>query len=219
VAMNYTQLKAAVEDYVENTFSAVDFATMTRLAEQKIFNATQAPITRKNSVIPLVIGTSTVNLPADFLSTFSVAVVLATGGWEYLLNKDVNFLRSAYPDPATTGTPRYYALYGTQGNPLVQTLQVAPTPGDTLNLQVAYNAYPESISTAVSGTSWLSENFESVLFNGVMVEAARFMKQEPDIVAMYEKQFQESLVLFKMLVDGKNRQDAYRSGQPKTQVL
>ena len=216
--MTYTQLKAAVEDYTENTFGATDFATMTRLAEQKIFSATQAPITRKNSVIPLVIGTSTVNLPADFLSTFSVAVVLATGGWEYLLNKDVNFLRSAYPDPATTGTPRYYALYGTQGNPLVQTLQVAPTPGATLNLQVAYNAYPESISTAVSGTSWLGENFESVLFNGVMVEAARFMKQEPDIVAMYEKQFQESLLLVKVLFDGKNRTDAYRGGQPRVQV-
>jgi hypothetical protein len=216
--MTYSALRAAVSDYTENTFSDQDFATMTRLAEQKIFSATQAPITRKNSNIPLVIGTNTVNLPADFLSAFSVAVVLATGGWEYLLNKDVNFLRSAYPDPATVGTPRYYALYGTQGNPLVQTLQLAPTPGATLNLQVAYNAYPESISTAASGQSWLGDNFESVLFNGVMVEAARFMKQEPDIVAMYEKQFQESLLLVKMLFDGKNRQDSYRSGQPKTQV-
>lgn len=216
--MTYTQLKAAVEDYTENTFGATDFATMTRLAEQKIFNATQAPITRKNSVIPLVIGTSTVSLPADFLSAFSVAVVLSTGSWDYLLNKDVNFLRSAYPDPATTGTPRYYALYGTQGNPLVQTLQLAPTPGATLNLQVAYNAYPESITTAISGQSWLGENFESVLFNGVMVEAARFMKQEPDIVAMYEKQFQESLLLVKVLFDGKDRTDAYRGGQPRMQV-
>ncbi len=219
MALSYTQLKAAVEDYTENTFSATDFATMTRLAEQKIYNATQAPITRKNSVIPLVIGTSTVNLPADFLSAFSVAVVLTTGDWEYLLNKDVNFLRSAYPDPTDTGTPRYYALYGTQGNPLVQTLQLAPTPGATLNLQVAYNAYPESITTSLSGTSWLGDNFESVLFNGVMVEAARFMKQEPDIVAMYEKQFQESLLLVKMLFDGKNRQDGYRNGQPKMQVV
>lgn len=216
--MDYAALKAAVEDYTENTFSAVDFATMTVLAEQKIFNATQAPITRKNSVIPLVIGTSTVDLPADFLSAFSVAVVLATGDWEYLLNKDVNFLRSAYPDPTDTGTPRYYALYGTQANPLVQTLQVAPTPGAALNLQVAYNAYPESITTAVSGTSWLGDNFESVLFNGVMAEAARFMKQEPDIVAMYDKEFVASLSLFKNLVDGKNRTDGYRGGQPRMQV-
>jgi hypothetical protein len=217
--MTYTQLQTAVQDYVENSFSATDFATMVRLAEQKIFNATQAPITRKNSVIPLVIGTSTVNLPTDFLSAFSVAVVLATGDWEYLLNKDVNFLRSAYPDPTDTGTPRYYALYGTQGNPLVQTLELAPTPGATLNLQVAYNAYPESITTAVSGRSWLGDNYESVLFNGVLVETARFMKQEPDIIAMYDKEFQQSLALVKMLFDGKNRQDSYRSGQPKTQVV
>jgi hypothetical protein len=217
--MTYTQLQTAVQDYVENSFSATDFATMVRLAEQKIFNATQAPITRKNSVIPLVIGTSTVSLPTDFLSAFSVAVVLATGDWEYLLNKDVNFLRSAYPDPTDTGTPRYYALYGTQGNPLVQTLELAPTPGATLNLQVAYNAYPESITTAVSGRSWLGDNYESVLFNAVLVETARFMKQEPDIIAMYDKEFQQSLALVKMLFDGKNRQDSYRSGQPKTQVV
>ncbi len=219
MAMTYTQLQTAVQDYVENSFSATDFATMVRLAEQKIFNATQAPITRKNSVIPLVIGTSTVSLPTDFLSAFSVAVVLATGDWEYLLNKDVNFLRSAYPDPTDTGTPRYYALYGTQGNPLVQTLELAPTPGATLNLQVAYNAYPESITTAVSGRSWLGDNYESVLFNAVLVETARFMKQEPDIIAMYDKEFQQSLALVKMLFDGKNRQDSYRSGQPKTQVV
>jgi hypothetical protein len=217
--MTYTQLQTAVQDYVENSFSATDFATMVRLAEQKIFNATQAPITRKNSVIPLVIGTSTISLPTDFLSAFSVAVVLATGDWEYLLNKDVNFLRSAYPDPTDTGTPRYYALYGTQGNPLVQTLELAPTPGATLNLQVAYNAYPESITTAVSGRSWLGDNYESVLFNAVLVETARFMKQEPDIIAMYDKEFQQSLALVKMLFDGKNRQDSYRSGQPKTQVV
>jgi hypothetical protein len=216
--VDYAALKAAVEDYTENTFSAVDFATMTVLAEQKIFNATQAPITRKNSVIPLVIGTSTVDLPADFLSAFSVAVVLANNNWEYLLNKDVNFLRESYPNINTTGTPKYYALYGNISDPLVQTLQVAPTPSATLNLQVAYNAYPESITTAVSGHSWLGDNFESVLFNGVMAEAARFMKQEPDIVAMYDKEFVASLSLFKNLVDGKNRQDSYRSGQPKVQV-
>ena len=219
MALSYTQLQTAVQDYVENSFSATDFATMVRLAEQKIFNATQAPITRKNSVIPLVIGTSTVSLPTDFLSAFSVAVVLATGDWEYLLNKDVNFLRSAYPYPTDTGTPRYYALYGTQGNPLVQTLELAPTPGATLNLQVAYNAYPESITTAVSGRSWLGDNYESVLFNAVLVETARFMKQEPDIIAMYDKEFQQSLALVKMLFDGKNRGDGYRNGLPKTQVV
>jgi len=218
VALSYTQLQTAVQDYTENTFSATDFATMTRLAEQKIYNATQAPITRKNSVIPLVIGTSTVSLPADFLSAFSVAVVLANNNWEYLLNKDVNFLRESYQNPTVTGTPKYYALYGNISDPLVQTLQVAPTPSATLNLQVAYNAYPESITTAVTGRSWLGENYESVLFNGVLLETARFMKQEQDVLAMYEKEFTQSLTLFKNLTEGKNRQDAYRNGQTRSKV-
>ena len=218
MALSYTQLQTAVQDYTENTFSATDFATMTRLAEQKIYNATQAPITRKNSVIPLVIGTSTVSLPADFLSTFSVAVVLANNNWEYLLNKDVNFLRESYQNPTVTGTPKYYALYGNISDPLVQTLQVAPTPSATLNLQVAYNAYPESITTAATGRSWLGENYESVLFNGVLLETARFMKQEQDVLAMYEKEFTQSLTLFKNLTEGKNRQDAYRNGQTRSKV-
>jgi hypothetical protein len=216
--MTYTQLQTAVQDYTENTFGATDFATMTRLAEQKIYNATQAPITRKNSVIPLVIGTSTVNLPADFLSAFSVAVVLANNNWEYLLNKDVNFLRESYQNLTVTGTPKYYALYGNISDPLVQTLQVAPTPSATLNLQVAYNAYPESITTAATGRSWLGENYESVLFNGVLLETARFMKQEQDVLAMYEKEFTQSLTLFKNLTEGKNRQDAYRNGQTRSKV-
>ncbi len=218
MAMNYTQLQAAVQDYTENTFSATDFATMTRLAEQKIYNAVSLPTLRKSTNITLSIGNPLVNLPADFLTSFSYAVVLPTGAYEYLLNKDVNFMQESFPNPATTGTPKYYSLNGAPSNPLVQTFRLGPTPGAALTTVLNYMAYPESISTAVSGTSWLGENFESVLFNGVMVEAARFMKQEPDIVAMYEKQFQESLLLLKNLGDGKNRTDAYRGGQPRVPV-
>ncbi len=218
MAMNYTQLKTAVEDYVENTFSATDFATMTRLAEQKIYNVASLPTLRKSTNITLSIGNPLVDLPADFLAPFSYAVVLPTGAYEYLLNKDVNFLQEAFPNPSTTGTPKYYTLNGAPSNPLVQTFRLGPTPGAALVSVLNYMAYPESISTAVSGTSWLGENFESVLFNGVMVEAARFMKQEPDIVAMYEKQFQDSLVLVKALSDGRDRTDAYRGGQPRVKV-
>lgn len=218
MAMTYTQLKTAVEDYSENTFSATDFATMTRLAEQKIYNVASLPTLRKSTNITLVIGNPLVSLPADFLASFSYAVVLANGNYEYLLNKDVNFMQESFPNPATTGTPKYYSLNGAPSNPLVQTFRLGPTPGAALTSVLNYMAYPESISTAVSGTSWLGENFESVLFNGVMVEAARFMKQEPDIVAMYEKQFQESLLLVKQLSDGKDRTDAYRSGQARVPV-
>ena len=214
--MTYTQLKTAVEDYTENTFSATDFATMTRLAEQKVNNVVSLPTMRKNTSIVLSIGNPLVNLPADFLASFSYAVVLANGNYEYLLNKDVNFMQESFPNPATTGTPKYYSLNGAPSTPLVQTFRLGPTPGAALTSVLSYMAYPESISTA--STSWLGENFESVLFNGVMVEAARFMKQEPDIVAMYEKQFQESLLLIKQLGDGRNRTDAYRGGQPRVEV-
>ena len=218
MAMNYTQLQAAVQDYTENTFSATDFATMTRLTEQKIYQVVSLPTLRKSTNITLSIGNPLVNLPTDFLTSYSYAVVLPTGAYEYLLNKDVNFMQEAFPNPSTTGTPKYYSLNGAPSNPLIQTFRLGPTPGAALTTVLNYMAYPESISTAVSGTSWLGENFESVLFNGVMVEAARFMKQEPDIVAMYEKQFQESLLLVKQLGDAKNRTDAYRSGQPRMPV-
>jgi hypothetical protein len=133
MAVNYTDLKVAVEDTVENTFSATDFATLTRLAEQKIYQSIQLPILRKDATLALTGGVQTVNLPADFLAAYSVAVfstLLGSGGArEFLLNKDVNFMRESYPVPATTGTPRYYALDGTDtGNDLIQKIILGPTP-------------------------------------------------------------------------------------------
>jgi hypothetical protein len=127
----------------------------------------------------------------------------------------VNFIRAAYPNPASTGTPRYYALDGTS-TPLVQQIILGPTPNAALTAELNYFYYPESIVTA--GNTWLGDNFDSVLFNAIMVETARFMKQEQDIVAMYTQQFQESLILLKNLGDGKNRTDAYRTGQVRTKV-
>lgn len=214
--MNYLELQTAVSDYVENTFSATDFATMTKLAEQRIYNAVQLPNLRKTSTLTLVIGNPQLALPSDFLSAFSLAVVEATGEYVFLLNKDVNFMREAYPNPATTGTPRYYALNGTT-TPLIQRVILGPTPGAALSAELNYFYYPESIVTA--NNTWLGDNFDSVLFNAVLVEAARFMKQEPDIVAETDKQYVQSLTLLKNLGDGKNRQDAFRSGQLRTQVV
>jgi len=214
--LDYAALKVACEDYVENTFSATDFATMTKLAEQRIYNAVQLPNLRKTSTLTLVSGSPLLPLPADFLSAFSLAVVEATGNYVFLLNKDVNFMRESYPNPATTGTPRYYALDGTT-TPLVQKVILGPTPSAALNAELNYFYYPESIVTA--SNTWLGDNFDSVLFNAVLVEAARFMKQEPDIVAETDKQYVQSLTLLKNLGDGKNRQDSYRSGQIRTQVI
>jgi hypothetical protein len=214
--LNYSSLKTAAEDYTENTFSATDFATMTKLAEQRIYNAVQLPNLRKTSTLTLVIGNPLLSLPADFLSAFSLAVIEATGNYEFLLNKDVNFIRASYPNPATTGTPRYYALDGT-ATPLVQRVILGPTPGAALSAELNYFYYPESIVTATN--TWLGDNFDSVLFNAVLVEAARFMKQEPDVVAEADKQYVQSLTLLKNLGDGKDRQDAYRSGQIRTKVV
>lgn len=215
--MNYTELKTACEDYVENTFSATDFATMTKLAEQRIYNSVQLPNLRKTSNLTLVIGNPLLVVPADFLSAFSLGVTVA-GEYSFLLNKDVNFIRESFPNASTTGTPKYYALYGTQtGTPKVQSFLLGPTPGAALTAELNYFYYPESIVTAT--TTWLGDNFDSVLFNAVMVEAARFMKQEPDIVAEVDKQYVQSLTLLKNLGDGKNRQDAFRSGQLRTQVV
>jgi hypothetical protein len=220
--VNYAQLKTAVEDYTENSFSATDFATMTELAEQKIYNTVQLPALRKNVTGSLSASNKYLACPGDFLSVFSMAVILPNGSYEYLLDKDVNFIRQAYPTPTSTGTPKYYAIFGpVYGNPDELTFIVGPTPNAALTVELHYYYYPVSISDTVanpSGTSWLGDNFDSVLFNGVMVEAARFMKEEPDVVQNYEGQFAQSLLLLKQLGDGKNRQDAYRNGQVRVEV-
>lgn len=218
--MDYAALQVAVEDTVENTFQAVDFATLTRLAEQKIYQTVQLPILRKDATLPLTGGVQTVDLPSDFLAAYSVAVfstLLGGGARDFLLNKDVNFMRESYPNPATTGTPRYYALDGTAtGNDLLQKIILGPTPGANFSLDLNYFYQPESIVTA--STTWLGNNFESVLINAVLVEVARFMKAEQDIVQLYTAQFNDSILLLKNLGDGKNRMDAYRDGQVRNPV-
>jgi hypothetical protein len=216
--VNYTQLKTAVEDSVENTFLATDFATLTKLAEDKIYNSVQLPALRKNVTGDLSAGNQYLAAPNDFLSVYSMAVFPAAGGeYTFLLNKDVNFIRESYPNPATTGVPRYYALFGPVYNlPTELTFILGPTPVAGYKAELHYFYYPESIATA--GTSWIGDNFESVLFNAVMVEAGRFMKEEADIMTMYQNQFNESFLLLKNLGDGKNRMDAYRSGQVRNPV-
>jgi hypothetical protein len=220
--MNYAELKTAVEDYTENSFSSTDFATMTELAEQKIYNTVQLPALRKNVTGFLTANNKYLQCPSDFLSVFSMAVILANGSYEYLLDKDVNFIRQAYPTPTSTGTPRYYAIFGPRSdNQNELTFIVGPTPNAGLEVELHYYYYPVSIANTIlnpSGTSWLGDNFDSVLFNGVMVEAARYMKEEADVVTMYEQQFAQSLLLLKQLGDGKNRQDAYRNGQVRIEV-
>lgn len=221
--MNYAELCTNIENIVENSFTADELAMFTQQAEQKIYNTVQIANLRKNVTGILTPDNKYLATPSDFLSVYSLAVVAGDGSYEYLLNKDVNFIRQAYPSPNDTGLPKYYAIFGptTTNSPTpVITNELSfimgPTPDDAYEVELHYFYYPESIVTA--GTSWLGDNFDSALLNGALVEAIRFIKGEADVVAMYEKMYTDSLLLLKNLGDAKQRGDAYREGQVKMQV-
>lgn len=215
--MLYAELVALVSDTTENTFETTVMDNFIRQAEVRIYQTVQLSNLRKETSGTLVIGTATVNCPTELLSINSLAVVDAGGAWNYLLNKDINFIREAYPNPGTTGTPRHYALtQPASGSSLALRLTFGPTPNAALTYQMVYEYRPESIVTA--GQTWLGDNFDNALFNATLVEAARFMKAEADIVQMYDNMYTQSVALLKNLGDGKQRQDAYRSGQVRTQV-
>ena len=234
--MNYAQLSAQIQAYLENTFpdtltwdgqtvtSKDQIDTFIKQAEQRIFNTVQFPSIRKNVTGLTTVSNKYLSSPSDFLSVFSMAVIDATGRYEFLLNKDVNFIRQAYPNPNTLGIPQYYALFGpttTNNNPPLPTNELSfilgPTPDAVYSVELHYFYYPESIVDA--GTTWLGDNFDTVLLYGSLVEAAIFMKidvQTEGIVL--ETKYKEALALAKRLGDGLERQDAYRSGQYRQAV-
>lgn len=217
--MTYTELCANIADICENTFTASEYALFTQQTEQRIYNTVQLPSLRKNVTGTLTSGNSYLSAPDDFLSPFSLAVVHpTTGAYTYLLNKDVNFIREAYPIPTSTGIPKYYAVFGPQSAAATElSFILGPTPDNSYLAELHYYFYPESIVTA--GSTWLGDNFDSALLNGALVEAIRFMKGEQDMVKLYQDMYVQSIALLKNLGDGKLRQDAYRSGQTRTQVL
>lgn len=196
---------------MEDSFSADDLAFMTQQAEEFIYNTVQFPDLRKSGTATTSPSTTTAVLPDDFLFPYNLLVVDADGNYLNLLNKDVTFIREAYPNPNYTATPKHYALL------TKDTIILGPTPDAAYTINIDYGYYPESIVTA--GTTWLGDNFETALFNCVVYESARFMKAEQDMVAMYKAMRDESVMLLKALGDGKLRQDAYRSGQVRTQVV
>lgn len=207
--MTYLELCAAVADTTENTFAADDLARFARLTEQRAYNEVQPPALRKNVTSSLTVSNPYLTLPSDFLYVYSLAVD-GNGGFTYLLNKDVSYVREVYPSVAATGSPKVYAQFDRN------TLLLGPTPDAAYAVELNYAGYPESIVTA--STSWLGDTMDSVLFNGMLVEAARFMKSDKDIVELYDKAFMESLALLKQLGDGKLKQDTYRSGQARVVV-
>jgi hypothetical protein len=216
--VTYAELVAAIKGYAENDFPATagSFSSTDQLntfieqAEQRIFNSIQFPVIRKNVTGTTTSGNKYLATPVDFLSVFSIAVIAANGSYEFLLNKDVNFIREAYPTPTDLGTPAYYALFNEN------TFILGPTPDSNYSTELHYFYYPESIVTA--GTSWLGDNFDSVLLYASLLEAAAFMKSDVDTIKNYTDRYNEALLLAKRLGDGLDRQDAYRSGQVRIPV-
>ena len=226
--MNYSELVTAIQTYTENNFPSTTLADGTTVtsaeqinrlieqAEQRIYNSVQFPSLRKNVTGSVSTTNKYLSCPNDFLSTYSLAVVDASGNYEYLLNKDVNFIRQAYPNPTTdTGIPKYYALFGPTVTSSTITNELSfilgPTPDASYSVELHYYYYPESITTAT--TTWLGDNFDTVLLYGSLVEAYTYMKGEQDLIALDDTKYKEALALAKRLGDGLERSDAYRSGQ------
>ena len=218
--MNYTALSNAIQAYTENTEAdfVANIPVFVTQAEQRIYNSVQFPSIRKNVTGSMTINNKYLQCPTDFLSVFSLAVINASGEYEYLLNKDVNFIRQAYPQPTDTGIPRYYALFGPRSDNAAElTFILGPTPDAAYSSELHYYFYPPSISVAPF-TSWLGDNFDTVLLYGALVEAYTYMKGEQDMMALYNGKYQEALALAKRLGDGLERGDAYRDGQTKLRI-
>lgn len=220
--MNLTTLRATIRAYAENDFpqtvgsgglsSDQQVDTFIQQAEYRIYNSVQFPNFRKNDTGTASANNKYLGTPADFLASYSLAVILSTGEYEYLLNKDVNYIRAAYPNPTTTGVPKYYALWDDN------TFILGPTPNVNYTMELHYFYYPESITTVVGGQTWLGDNFDMCLLYGALSEAATFMKAEPDVIGNYAKRYEEAMILAKRMGDGMERRDAYRSGQVRMSV-
>lgn len=221
--MNYTALVAAIEAYAENYDTGTggfveNIPVFVKQAEQRIYNSVQIPSLRKNVTGTLTSGNKYLSAPNDYLATYSLAVIKSPGtaseSYTFLLNKDVNFIRESYPTPADTGSPYCYALFGPQYTyPNELSFIVGPTPDSSYTVELHYFYYPESIVT--SGTSWLGDNFDTVLLYGSLLEAAAYMKTDNDVITYYKDRYTEALALLKRLGDGLERGDAYRDGQTK----
>ena len=219
--MNYATLVSTIKAYTENDFpdtagsggltSGEQIDTFIQQAETRIYNNVQLLDLRKNVTGNATSGNMYLSVPSDWLANFSLAVIdPVTGGYDYLLNKDVNYIREAFPYPASTGKPTHYAMFDQNSYIL------GPTPDDNYDMELHYFYYPQSIVTA--GTSWLGDNFSTVLLYGSLLEAYTFMKGEQDVLAQYQKRYDEALAQLKELSEGKNRQDMYRTQQVRYPV-
>lgn len=210
--MTYAELVAAINSYSENSFDTTDINTFIQQAEQRIFNTVQLPDLRRNQVGNTTTGNKYLTTPSDWLATYSLAVIDGNNEYTYLINKDVNFIRESFPDTdaAFYGKPEYYGIFDDN------TFILGPTPDQNYTVELHYFYYPTSIVTA--GTSWLGDNFDTALFYGSLLEAATYLKAEPDTIANYNQRYMDAISMLKQLGDGKDRRDAYRSGQARYEV-
>ena len=225
--MNYAELFETIKGYVENDFpntswtgsdgsstatltSTEQINTFIKEAEQRIFNTVQLLDLRRNVTGTCTAGVKYLSVPDDWLANFSLAVIDGDGNYEYLLNKDVSYIRQAFPNPSELGKPTHYAYFDEDSYIL------GPTPDASYEMELHYFYYPPSIVD--SGTSWLGDNFDSALLYGALLEAYTFMKGEADVMAQYQKRYDEAMAMLKQLGEGKNRQDMYRSGQVRYPV-
>ena len=222
--MTYTELVAAIEAYTENyeQLFVDNIPVFVKQAEQRIYNTAQIPSLRKNVTGITQTNNKYLPCPVDYLSTYSLAVVDSDGNYEYLLNKDVNFIRAAYPSPSDTGLPKYYAIFGpaVAGEVISDELTfiLGPTPDAAYTAELHYYYYPESITEAADGRTWLGDNYDPVLLYGSLMEAYTFMKGEQDVMAFYAQKYTDAMQQLIRLGDGLERGDAYRDGQVRVKV-
>jgi hypothetical protein len=210
--MNYTELVAAIQSYTEDEYPTADINLFIQQAEERIFNSVQIPDLRKNVTGTMTAGSKYLNVPSDWLATFSLAVIDTDNSYTYLLNKDVNFIRESFPDTDNTfwKKPEYYAVFDDT------TFILGATPDAAYDSELHYYYYPQSI--VVAGTSWLGDNFDSTLLYGSLLEAATYLKADADTITNYNNRYKEAMDLIQNLGEGKNRRDAYRSGQARIPV-
>ena len=202
--MNYAELTTNIQDICEQTFTADQLAMFTQQAEQLIFAAVDLPALRKNQTGTTTLNNKYLTMPSNMLYVYSLAVIDASNEYHYLLNKDVSFIREAYPVAATAGLPMHYGIFGDG------TFILGPTPDAAYASEIHFAIYPTSIVTA--GTSYLGTEFDSALLNGALVQAIRFQKGEPDMVAIYDKMYMDAISLLKNLGAGRLETDTFRSG-------
>jgi hypothetical protein len=213
--MTYAELVAQIESYTENEYSTVDVNTFITQAENRIFNSVNLPDLRKNDTGTISLGNKYLNVPDDWLATYSLAVINnTTNEYTYLLNKDVNFIRQSFPDTdvAHYGKPQYYAVFDDT------TFILGPTPDAGYGAELHYFYYPTSITTAVSGQSWLGDNYPTALLYGSLLEANVYLMADAEKVGIVDRRYQEAMTELLGLGEGKNTRDAYRSGQPRIPV-